>query len=172
MRGFKKLPEYNLLHSLFSYNEKSGVLTRKISRSNNVKIGSAVGAKHSEGYLYTNISYEIYFVHRIIWKMVNGKDPEFIDHVNGIRDDNRIENLRNVSRLENNRNVKTSGKTKSGVMGVYKNGSGWAASIKVNYKKIHLGTFKDKEEAKTARKAAEKNMVFMMNTENYKLKDY
>lgn len=45
--------------------------------------------------------------HRVIWKIETGREPEgFIDHINGIRDDNRIENLRDVTPRENMLNTR------------------------------------------------------------------
>lgn len=56
--------------------------------------------------------------HRMAWLMVYGEVPEFIDHINGVRHDNRLANLRACSREENNRNVKVHADNVVGIKGV------------------------------------------------------
>src|SRR5699024_11445694 len=55
-----------------------------------------------------------------IWEMHHGKIPEGmeIDHINGIRDDNRIDNLRLVTSRTNDTNRAKSKANTSGVVGV------------------------------------------------------
>jgi hypothetical protein len=94
--------------------------------------------------------------HRVIWAMVYGDWPEHeIDHINGVRDDNRLENLRHVSRSENQRNCKLRRDSSSGVTGVRRSHgcSTWTAFIG----NVRLGAFKTKEAAIAARKAAERD---------------
>jgi len=83
--------------------------------------------------------------------------PDQIDHVNGVRTDNRIENLRSVTHAENGRNQAIPRNNTSGVMGVARRtrGKKWHAQIKVGGKQIHLGSFDDKDEAIAARAAAD-----------------
>lgn len=60
--------------------------------------GTRVGNLTRAGYIQVYIAGRKYMAHRLVWKIVTGNDPEgIIDHINGIRDDNRIENLRDVS---------------------------------------------------------------------------
>jgi hypothetical protein len=79
-----------------------------------------------------------------------------IDHINGNKKDNRLENLRAVSNRENLRNKKIYKNNTSGTIGVsfYKSKQGYQASIKINGKRKNLGVFKNKEEAIAARAAA------------------
>ena len=96
--------------------------------------------------------------HRVAWAMYHGFWPkQHIDHINGIRHDNRIKNLRDVSMVQNARNSAKSSRNTSGVCGVSwaKRENKWSAQITLNYKKKHLGFFDDIEAAAVARKAAE-----------------
>jgi hypothetical protein len=88
---------------------------------------------------------------RVVWALVHGEWPTGeIDHINGVRDDNRIENLRDVSRVENHRNRKTPKSNKSGVAGVWWTGAKWAVSIGHR----SLGRFADFGEAVRVRQEA------------------
>ncbi|MFD2248971.1 hypothetical protein [Pseudochelatococcus lubricantis] len=94
-----------------------------------------------------------------------GADPDEIDHVNGIRSDNRFNNLRNVDHAANTRNVALHSSNTSGVIGVSwaKRECRWRASIKANNRERHIGYFRDFEDAVAARKAAERQFGFHKN---------
>lgn len=102
--------------------------------------------------------------HRIIMVLCFGHIPENaeIDHINHVRDDNRLCNLRFVTGSENSRNKSVSSKNTTGVTGVYfsKTRKKYRAQIKVNRKIMHLGMFDTLEEA-AAR--AEANLKFKFN---------
>jgi len=69
----------------------------------------AFTADNGRGYKVGGIFNQQYYAHRVLWAMHEGAWPaEQIDHINGIRDDNRLINLRAVSRTENNRNASQS----------------------------------------------------------------
>jgi len=89
--------------------------------------------------------------------MVYGQWPtEDIDHIDGNRANNRVENLRAVSRSVNMRNAYRRKDNKSGFVGVHKNRVGsWVAQIAVDGRVIHLGFFRAQGDAVAARKAAE-----------------
>jgi hypothetical protein len=55
--------------------------------------------------------------HRIVWKMFNGDEPDFIDHINGVRSDNRIENLRPATKTINKLNESLRADSQSGFIG-------------------------------------------------------
>ncbi|NNR90766.1 HNH endonuclease [Escherichia coli] len=84
--------------------------------------GKVAGLLESNGYIRIRINGIKWLAHRIVWVMFNGDIPEGmeIDHINGIRHDNRIENLRLVKKSANQRNrIKLSKNNSSGISGVY-----------------------------------------------------
>jgi hypothetical protein len=143
---------------LFYYNPNMGQLVRRVSVSSNAKVGDVVGTIANDGYRQTKVKGRLYKVHRLIWLYVHGEfPPEQIDHINGIRDDNRLLNLREVSHQENNKNRRIASHNKSGVIGVcwYKRDKKWHAQIAVPEETKHLGYFTDFDEAVKVRKEAE-----------------
>ena len=119
-----------------------------------------------KGYNRGPILGKSYFAHRVIWLIQAGEWPaETIDHINGVRSDNRWVNLRDVSRVDNLRNSKRSIKNTSGVTGVYwvSCNKKWVAKICVNSRDKHLGYFTNKKAAIAARKAAERELGYHKN---------
>tara|TARA_R110000868_G_scaffold400521_1_gene675110 strand:- start:341 stop:850 length:510 start_codon:yes stop_codon:yes gene_type:complete len=155
----------SIMDKLFRYQD--GVLFRKKVRSNYVAVGDAVGWKNGNGYLVTSLMNKKYIVHRLIWEMFKGSVPEGkeIDHIDGDRQNNKIENLRIVTRQENMRNSKIRKDNSSGGVGVSfsQRDKKWYASIRVNGKTINLGLYKQKVDAILARKTAEKMYGFHKN---------
>jgi len=101
--------------------------------------------------------------HRIIFALHAGSWPEKdLDHINGDRSDNRIENLREVTRAENARNSKLRSDNTSGAVGVYLHNPSrlWMARMNVDKKQHVIGYFKTKAEAVAASKNARKNAPF------------
>lgn len=84
--------------------------------------------------------------HRVVWFLHNGVVPEgmLVDHINGDRSDNRIENLRLVNHTDNSQNCTGKGYYQS------KKTGRWQAYIYVNYKPKHLGVFATEDEARLA----------------------
>lgn len=153
----------DFLESIFSYDEKLGVLRWINSPSRNVKAGESAGCLNPDGYLYVKITGGIYAVHRLVFIMVNGYNPENdIDHVNRNKSDNRPENIREVTRSCNNRNRSMMKSNTSGVTGVFwcKKKKRWKSSIKINGKIKYLGLHIDIVSAACARLAAEQCLGF------------
>lgn len=92
-------------------------------------------------------------LHRLI---MNCPDELVVDHINHNTLDNRKVNLRVCTISQNNMNREIRHISKSGYIGVHSHYGSWAAKIKVNGKQIHLGTFKDINDAIAAREEAEK----------------
>lgn len=111
---------------------------------------------NSYGYRDGMIFRKMYRAHAVAWALHTGEWPDGqIDHINGDRDDNRIDNLRVVTRSENCRNTPLRKNNSSGVMGVSKLRYRWRAYIRTGEKNVHLGVFNTIEEATAARQAAE-----------------
>lgn len=106
-----------------------------------------------------------HYAHRVILAMIDNVWPEATDHINGIKDDNRLCNLRAVSHAENMRNLPVTSANSSGVIGVWyvvKRGK-WGAQIVRDGQNIFLGHYDNEREAKIARRAAEKALQFHNN---------
>tara|TARA_B110000208_G_scaffold159083_1_gene193565 strand:+ start:297 stop:794 length:498 start_codon:yes stop_codon:yes gene_type:complete len=143
----------DLLNDLFEYNDETGDLVRKISvRGSKANAGDIAGYKRTDGYIYTGISGRQYLNHRLVFLMSHGYLPEFLDHINRDRSDNRLRNLRECTRNENQHNRKTSSKSASSVKGVHwnKEFGKWRAQCQINGKRHHVGSFDDIEDAKIA----------------------
>jgi len=140
----------------FMYHPKSGELRRK-KNSGTAKTGDLAGTLHSSGYIDVRVFGRLLKAHRIIWMMVYGSWPDTeIDHVNRIRNDNRIDNLREVKPFENMRNKPIYTNNKSGIPGVAFCKGKWHAVIKEapNIQK-HIGRYSNIFDAACARKSAE-----------------
>lgn len=141
------------LHRLFDADFEAGVLKWKVSPSKAVKAGAEAGGQHNRGYRHISLKNKKLLVHRVLWAMATGSFPENdIDHINGIRNDNRLCNLRPVTRTQNMQNQAISRANRTGHTGVYyMEATGkWRASIRNK----HIGLFDTIEGAATARKAA------------------
>lgn len=118
----------------------------------------AGGFNKNNGYIQINICGRIYKAHRVAWLLFYGKFPrEFIDHINQVRNDNRIVNLREADKLVNSKNTKLRSDSTSGITGVRwsKKNKHWQAFVYDDKKYIHLGGFVGKFDAACARKSAE-----------------
>lgn len=156
---------YEELARLFTYDRESGVPYWRIRDRNTIRhnyvAGSVKGAK--DGYRRVGIKGKRYREHRIIMALCFGHIPENaeIDRINRVRDDNRPVNLRFVTRGgENQRNQSLSGKSTTGVTGVYflKAKKKYIAHIKLGRQLRYIGCYNTLEEAAAAR--AEANLRF------------
>ena len=119
------------LHEMFEY--RDGTLYRKKSLGRS-KTGDKAGFVTNKGYIYINIDKKCIAAHRLIWVMQHGVFPELIDHIDGDRLNNCIENLRLADRFGNAQNKRMHKNNTSGVKGVYwkRDKNKWAAQITCN----------------------------------------
>jgi hypothetical protein len=145
------------VESFFEY--KDGVLYWKKNQSN-IKSGAIAGYQRPDGYIVIGFKNKSIRAHRLIWLFHYGYMPEFLDHINGIRNDNRIENLRVATRTQNQMNLKKRIDNSSGCSGVFwnKQRNKWAVRIQIYKKTKHLGLFSSIEDAIIARKIAEQKL--------------
>lgn len=131
-----KLPSQAKLKALFDYNPETGVLTWKNPNSNRVKTGDVAGSKNNKGYLIVGIHGIAYYNHRIIWIMCNSEilNGYQIDHINGIKNDNRLSNLRLASSSQNKMNTSAYKNNQTGVKGL----SEWVNSCGTIYWKCQI----------------------------------
>jgi hypothetical protein len=138
----------DLLKELFDYDKETGDLIWKVSKGG-VTSGAVVGCITQYGYKQVRINKKSYLAHRIVFLLHKGYLPKTLDHINGDRVDNRIENLRPVTINQNQHNRKLNKNNTSGHKGVSwcKLTNKWKTSIKLEGKRINLGTFDNLEEA-------------------------
>lgn len=154
---------YEEVAKLFTYDRETGVLYWRIRDRMTIRHKYVAGSsKAGLGYRRVGIKGKVYWEHRIIMLLCFGHIPENaeIDHINHVRDDNRLVNLRFVTRSGNCRNHSISSRSTTGVTGVSfkKSRNKFEAQIKVAGIVHYLGTYDTIEEAAAAR--AEANLKF------------
>lgn len=136
------------------YNPWTGVFIARKSRKK-CRAGNAIGTVMGNGYIRITLRGRNYLAHRLAWFYMNEEwPPEQIDHINGQRDDNRIENLRCATPHQNAHNKAST--RPDGVVGVSPQRGKYVATIGVRGKRHYLGSFSTYEAAVRARRRAEK----------------
>ena len=178
----KALPSREVLRQLLDYDPETGTLTWKArgpewftagrhsaahssAKWNSKYAGKSAFTALTTGYQYGSVFGKLFLAHRVIWKMVHGTEPDHIDHINGVRTDNRITNLRDVNATGNARNNCLPSHNTSGSMGISRDKARgkWAAYITLADKKVSLGRFDCISQAVEARKEAERRHGFHEN---------
>ena len=167
----KDLPDIDTLRQLVRYEPETGKLywlprtlemfrgkypKRAMATYNSVRAGKEAGCLNSQGYISLEIHGKYIGAHLVCWAINYGYIPVMeIDHINGIKHDNRICNLREATDSQQQSNKSLSNKNPTGHKGVYRLNEKWRAKIYFENKNIHLGVFDTFDEAVAARKAAE-----------------
>lgn len=145
---------YERLREMMSYDPETGVFTRLETDD-----AMPAGTTHATGYIDIRVDGFKYRAHRLAWLYMTGSFPSgVIDHLDGVKTNNRWSNLRDVTQFVNmqNQRLPRAG-SKSGWLGVTAaRGGKWLASIKVHGRRIYLGTFREPEEAHAAYLAAKR----------------
>lgn len=170
-------PDY--LRQVLSYNPDTGTLTwlpRPVeaftggyhsAQTNAAKWNARYADREAftataKGYRKGTVSAKTLLAQRVAWAVFYGRWPEGeIDHINGDRADNRIQNLREVAHVQNQRNLKTPVTNTSGHVGV-----DWLPGMKrwrVRISERHVGHFKTFDEAVAARRDAERDHGYHEN---------
>jgi hypothetical protein len=112
--------------SLLEYDPATGELHWRVARNGRMRVGQLAGS-WSNGYIAVNVDGRKVYAHRIVWLLCKGEWPkQYIDHINGDRADNRIENLRDVSQVINGRN---NARCRNPDRHIYKVASGWSVNL-------------------------------------------
>ena len=150
------------LKELLHYDPETGVFKWKDTFGRRAKQGAIAGCLRDNGYIYIKTRQKQYRAHRLAWLYTHGKFPEDqIDHINGIKNDNRIINLRAVSDKENSRNLSLRKDNVSGHIGV-----SWDTEKnkwKVTITGVHYGRFKSKSDAIAKAKEVYKELGYHEN---------
>lgn len=145
---------YERARELFDYCPETGQLSWKVLIQNR---RNPIATLSHYGYVVVGVDGRQHKAHRIVWVLHNGSitdDP--IDHVNGFKSDNRIENLRSCASKENSRNRNPKTNSRLGILGIRQQSKRrcFEARISVNGRSVYLGTFPTIEAAEAAHRVA------------------
>lgn len=136
-----------LVFDTFEY--RDGLLYWKgVTHPNKMRwMDKPAGSMHKTGYRHITWMNKVHKAHRLIFMLHYGYLPQEVDHINGNRADNRIENLRAANRSENQCNRGALASNTSGYPGVtwHKKSKAWSVRVMKNGKTRALGYFKDLE---------------------------
>lgn len=153
MTDFRPLPSREQLQRLFKYDAVEGALHWKKRHNSQIDLDKAAGWLQQNGYHGMTVDGVKYKRHRLIWCFFNGEPgPLEIDHINGIKNDDRIENLRAATRSQNQYNRPALVTNKSGYKGVSQHECGsWIAQITdKDGRRRKIGSYRTPEEAAVA----------------------
>ena len=158
MANKRKDPDFKLtgeyVRQWFDYDPETGVVYRKKSKITN-KVGAPAGSMMpNNGYIIIRFDGHWVYAHRLAHVWMTGSEPTGqMDHINGVKFDNRWSNLRDVSQSYNMQNTIKAGKNNStGLRGVTNISQGrhkgtFSASIRINGEMVVLGYYPTPEEA-------------------------
>lgn len=146
------------LREILIYDPATGLFRRRASSlgcSTKRELGSR---PDSGGYAVVVLLGARYRAHRLAWLYMTGEWPLSVDHINGVRSDNRWSNLREADNKLNTENARRprSSNVSCGVLGVTRSGSRFIAQIKSNGRHHYLGSFDDATSAHAAYVAAKR----------------
>lgn len=133
---------------LIAYDPETGILTWRKSVPR-CKAGTVAGAIAADGYRRISIRRKQYSAHHVAWLIIHGEwAPEQLDHINRVRDDNRLSNLRCASPWQNQANTAKTAKAK----GIWwdRRAKKWHAAMKHRGQRIYIGGFLDAADAARA----------------------
>lgn len=145
--------KHNVLLTYLTYNSETGIFQHNINNGS-AKKGSRAGTlSKAKGYRVITLKGIKYQEHRLVWFYTYKVWPEKqIDHINGIKDDNRIINLREATGTQNQGNRKSANNSSSQYKGVYwsKQAKKWQVQIRSKKDSKYLGLYTDEIEAAKA----------------------
>ena len=137
-----------LMRERINYNPETGLMTYTNRAKGGRATGEKVGTPEKHGYIKVNFQGKKYLAHRLIWMMFYGRPANgMLDHINGIRTDNRIANLRECTPIQNSANSKAIN-NRTGYRGVVALPSGkFAVQLRRDGRSTYRGCFDTKEQA-------------------------
>jgi len=143
-------PTLTRLRELLSYDPSTGRICWRVSPARRVAVGEEAGTLNVAGYRRIRVGDTRPLSHHVAWALHYGEWPALeIDHINGIRDDNRIANLRLATCGQNR--VNSVSANRHGVKGVFLGRDGrWGARIVYRGEARWLGTFATRDDAAAA----------------------
>jgi hypothetical protein len=137
------------IHRLFEYNADTGAFVRKVKTAIAAKVGDKAGYLNKQGYIQMRVAGKTYQAHSLAWLYVHGEIPAMLDHIDGDRSNNAINNLRIADKSINGFNREKKSDSSSVFKGVLwsKKYKKWEAKINANRKRTHLGYFDCEQEA-------------------------
>lgn len=133
------------------FNYKDGNLYWKIRPATCVNVNDLAGCiRKTDGYHVIRYKNKMQYAHRIVFLYHHGYLPKFLDHINGNKNDNRIENLRECTTQQNTFNHKLRLDNTTGYKHIYKeaNSKKFRVRIQINGKNINFGNYFDIDYAK------------------------
>jgi hypothetical protein len=149
---------WDCVHDVWEY--RDGSLYWRVAAGRGVSVkrpGDLVApAPDPHGYQFVTWRRKHYAVHRVVFLLVHGWLPEFVDHIDGDPGNNRVGNLRPATHLQNMRNAKTRKDNTSGVKNVYwhKQIRRWSVRLSIKGKQVSFGCYATLDEASAAAERA------------------
>jgi hypothetical protein len=146
-----------VIRQVVSYDPETGRLFKlgRVYRNNFIEYGEPleITGKNPLGYIQLSVQGRVYLGHRMGWYLHHGEWPQVIDHINGDRADNRIQNLRNCRQSDNVQNLRgAKSNSNTGLLGVSfdKERGKFVAGIGLGGKRKAIGRFDTAEDAHEA----------------------
>ncbi len=144
-----------VINHFFRYDKKLGKLFWKRVLFNKKQfIGKECKSSNTAGYIRVKLNNKIYLVHRLIWFIENGYYCDVLDHIDGVRSNNKISNLRKSNHSLNQCNTLKNRQGHLAGVTYNKQAKKWRARITVDKVRISLGLFKTRQAAGLAYSSA------------------